>query len=353
MTRDRSYSDFSKVFPANMLPRQRFNRSNSYRYAAATAAAVGLMAATAWLNRHLAKKAERDNPPTGQFVDVQGVRLHYVDRGNGEPLVLLHGNGSMIQDFDSSGLIAMASKKYRVIAFDRPGFGHSSRPRGRMWTPPAQADLVHEALQRMGINRAIVLGHSWGASVATALALKHPQAVSGLVLASGYYFPTVRADVVMLCGPAVPIVGDILSHTLAPLISRAAWPLLLRKIFGPAPVPEKFKGFPKAMAVRPSQIRASAVETAFMIPNAIGERQEYQALKMPVAIIAGQEDQLIPIDEQSARLHAAIAQSSLHRIAGAGHMVHQTAPAAVMSAIEQVDGVLHLRRPEGRRVNIS
>jgi pimeloyl-ACP methyl ester carboxylesterase len=319
----------------------------------ATGAAAGLMAATALLNRHLAKKAERDNPPTGQFVDVQGVRLHYVEHGNGEPLVLLHGNGSMIQDFESSGLIAMASTKYRVIAFDRPGFGHSSRPRGRMWTPQAQADLVHEALQRMGINRAIVLGHSWGASVATALAVKHPQAVSGLVLASGYYFPTVRADVVMLSGPAVPIVGDILSHTLAPLISRAAWPLLMRKIFGPAPVPEKFKGFPKAMAVRPSQIRASAVETAFMIPNAIVERQEYQALKMPVAIIAGQEDRLIPIDEQSARLHAEIAQSSLHRIAGAGHMVHQTAPAAVMSAIEQVDGALHLSRPGERRVNIA
>jgi pimeloyl-ACP methyl ester carboxylesterase len=353
MPRRHSLAEFTDVFSQAMFHRQRYSRRNSSRYAVATVATVGLIVATALVNRHLARKAERDNPPAGQFLDVDGVRLHYVEHGEGEPLVLLHGNGSMIQDFGSSGLVSMARKKYRVIAFDRPGFGHSSRPRGRLWTPQAQADLIHEALRQMSVNRAMVLGHSWGASVAAALALRHPETVSGLVLASGYYFPTVRADVVMLSGPALPIIGDVLSYTLAPLISRAVWPLLMRKIFGPAPIPEKFSGFPKEMAVRPSQIRASAAETAFMIPNAMVEREEYQALKMPVAIIAGQDDRLIPIDEQSDRLHAEIAQSTLHRIAGAGHMVHQTAPAAVMAAIEQVDAVRNLRRPEEHRAKIA
>jgi pimeloyl-ACP methyl ester carboxylesterase len=61
----------------------------------------------------------------GKFVDVDAVRLHYVEQGRGEPLVLLHGNGSMIQDFTSSGLIETASEKHRVIAFHRPGYGHS------------------------------------------------------------------------------------------------------------------------------------------------------------------------------------------------------------------------------------
>jgi hypothetical protein len=58
-----------------------------------------VLAAIALLNRHLANKAEQDNPPAGRFLDVDGVRLHYVERGSGEPLVLLHGNGSMIQGF--------------------------------------------------------------------------------------------------------------------------------------------------------------------------------------------------------------------------------------------------------------
>ncbi|HEY0571666.1 MAG TPA: alpha/beta hydrolase, partial [Enterovirga sp.] len=81
------------------------------------------MAVSAIVNRARAGKAERENPPIGAFIEVDGVRLHYVERGQGQPLVLLHGNGSMIQDFDSSGLIDMAAEKYRVIVFDRPGFG--------------------------------------------------------------------------------------------------------------------------------------------------------------------------------------------------------------------------------------
>jgi alpha/beta hydrolase fold len=109
--------------------------------AAGIASAVAALAALAVVNRYLAKKAERDNPPIGRFVEVGGVKLHYVDRGSGDPVVLLHGNGSMIEDFESSGLIEMASRKYRVIAFDRPGFGHSTRPRGTFGPPNLRQTL--------------------------------------------------------------------------------------------------------------------------------------------------------------------------------------------------------------------
>ena len=173
-------------------------------YLVASAVVVGALAAMAMVNRHLAKNAERDNPASGRFLDVDGVRLHYVERGSGEPLVLLHGNGSMIGDFESSGLIDLASKNYRVIVFDRPGFGHSDRPRNVVWTPDAQADLIRHALARLNVSNAIVLGHSWGASVAVALALKFPDLMRGLVLASGYYYPTARPDVVAMGAPALP-----------------------------------------------------------------------------------------------------------------------------------------------------
>jgi pimeloyl-ACP methyl ester carboxylesterase len=294
------------------------------------------LAISALINRQLAKNAESDNPPAGQFLEIDGVRLHYVERGSGTPLVLLHGNGSMIQDFESSGLIDLAARNYRVIAFDRPGFGHSDRPRNVVWTPAAQAELINSALQRLGVSHAIVLGHSWGASVAVALALKHPKLVQGLVLASGYYYPTLRPDVIALSAPAVPLVGDVLGHTLSPLISRAMWPLLMAKIFGPRSVPKKFEGFPKEMALRPSQIRASAAESALMIPDAFYFRDEYANLKMPVVIVAGDEDRLVDIDAQSKRLHHDVPQSKFHRVRGSGHMIHQTATGVVMSAIDEV-----------------
>ena len=86
-----------------------------------------------------------------------------------------------------SGLIDLAARTYRVIVFDRPGFGHSNRPRNVVWTPAAQAELLRSALDRVGVSGAVILGRSWGASVAIAFALKYPEFVQGLVLASGYY----------------------------------------------------------------------------------------------------------------------------------------------------------------------
>lgn len=317
------------------VPVQR-HKAKVHPYAVASAVGIVALAAMALINRHLAKKAEQDNPAAGRFLDINGVRLHYVERGSGDPLVLLHGNGSMIEDFESSGLIDLAAKNYRVIVFDRPGFGHSNRPRNVVWTPDAQAELIQHALARLNASNAIVLGHSWGASVAVALALKYPDLVRGLVLASGYYYPTARPDVIAMGAPSLPLVGDILSHTLSPLISRAIWPLMMAKIFGPQSVPRKFGAFPKEMALRPSQIRASAAESALMIPDAFRLRNQYADLNMPVGIIAGEQDRLIDIDTQSARLHFDVPQGRFERVAGNGHMIHQTATDQVMSAIREV-----------------
>ena len=304
--------------------------------AAASAIAIGTLAAMALVNRHLAKKAERDNPAAGRILNVNGVRLHYVERGSGEPLILLHGNGSMIEDFQSSGLIDLAAKQFRVIVFDRPGFGHSDRPRNVIWTPDAQAELIKQALAGLGVSNAVVLGHSWGASVGVALALKFPDLVRGLILASGYYYPTARPDVIAMGAPSLPLIGNILSYTLSPMISRAIWPLMMAKIFGPRSMPEKFAAFPKEMALRPSQIRASAEESALMIPDAVKLRNQYANLKMPVVIVAGDEDRLVDIDAESTRLHHDIPQSRFHRVPGEGHMIHQTATGVVMSAIDEV-----------------
>lgn len=314
-----------------------FFRVSNQRIALAAALAAGVAAAVT--NALIARDTTRRNPPTGKFIDVDGVRLHYVERGSGEPLVLLHGNGMTVDDLDSSGLIDLAAAKHRVIAFDRPGFGHSSRPRTTVWTAGTQAKLFHKALQQLGVPRFLLFGHSWGACVAVRLAVEHPQAVSGLVLVSGYYFPDFRADAVVLAGPAVPGIGDVLRYTVSPLIGWLMWPLMLRKLFTPAKVPNKFRAFPRDMALRPSQLRASAAESLLMIPAAYSASEKYETLEMPVAIVAGEGDSIVDIDEQSGRLHDRIAGSTFRRIKGGGHMVHQTATGEVMSAIEDVERV--------------
>jgi pimeloyl-ACP methyl ester carboxylesterase len=82
-----------------------------------------------------------------------------------------------------------------------------------------------------------------------------------------------------------------------------------------------------------------------MVPDAMAYAGGYANLKMTVVIVAGEDDRLIDIDTQSARLHRDIRQSTMHRVPGAGHMVHQTATGAVMAAIDEAT---QAARPHGR-----
>src|SRR3954453_24182670 len=152
------------------------------RAGAVLAVSAAALAASALLNAYLARRAEREHPPAGRFVEVDGVRLHYLERGAGPPVVLLHGNVVTAEDWVLSGVLDRVAERHRVVAFDRPGYGHSERPQGSAWTAATQADLLLHAFARLGIQRPVVVGHSWGTNVALALALADPAAVRGLVL---------------------------------------------------------------------------------------------------------------------------------------------------------------------------
>ena len=296
-------------------------------------AAVAALTAAAVVVHRKSAQAEAYNPPLGKFIEVDGVRLHYLERGTGTPIVLLHGNGSMIQDFTLSGVVDALSQKHRVIAFDRPGFGYSSRPSGRIWNQEAQATLLKAAFDQLGIERAVLVGHSWGTMVANAFALAYPQSVARLVLMSGYYYPTPRLDVPVISIPAIPGIGTVMRHTLSPLISRLLWPLIRKQLFAPAKVSASFMKWPVWMTLRPSQLRASAAETAMMIPGAMQMADRYGELTMPVTVLAGDGDKIVNTTVQSERLHAALPQSTLQVVSGAGHMVHHIDAQASIAAI--------------------
>jgi pimeloyl-ACP methyl ester carboxylesterase len=297
-------------------------------------AAAALLGSAAFVHQR-AWQAERRNPPRGRFVEIEGVRLHYVERGEGPPLVMLHGLGSMVEELALSPLFALAASRYRVIAIDRPGYGHSSRPRGRWWGPQAQAQLIHRMLATLGVERPLLLGHSFGALVALALALEHPASLKGVVLASGYYFPTTRIDVPLLAPPAIPVLGDLLRHTVSPLIGRAMWPGMLRLMFRPAPVPAYFARFPVWMALRPSQLRATGEEAAVLIPSIMSLQKRYASLERPPVVVAGAQDRYVDPGRHSQRLAAMIPGSELLLSPRAGHMVHHSDPRRVLQAIER------------------
>jgi pimeloyl-ACP methyl ester carboxylesterase len=301
----------------------------------ATAAAL---AASAVYVHWRARVAERENPPAGKFMVLDGMRLHYSDRGSSAPaVVLFHGNGSMAREMEISGLVGALATDHRVITFDRPGFGYSERPRSIAWTPAAQAELMHTALQRLGVNEAIVLGHSWGTLVALELALRQPQFVRGLLLVSGYYFPVPRKELTVLSVPAIPLFGDILRHTIVPLIARAIAPTVIRRLFAPRPVDDRFaEHFPVDLAVRPLHIRAAAEELAMLLAAAASLEPRYGEIRQPTILISGSADRIVDVEAHSTRLREAIPQSELYVLPNDGHMVHHHAPLTILQAIERL-----------------
>ena len=313
--------------------------SRPSRASAIIVAAAASLAAMTVYNIYRAREAECDHPPTGRFVTVDGVRLHYIEKGEGSPVVLLHGNVVTAEDFQTSGVLELLARRHRVIAFDRPGFGYSDRPPGSAWIAPAQADLLKEALDALHIKRPVILGHSWGAAVALAMALNHPNDVKGLVLLPGYYYPTLRADVLLSAPPAIPIIGDLLRFSISPLLGKLLQPLLLKGMFAPLRVPGNFSTGPTpAMSLRPGQIRAESQDGVAMIPAAIAMRSRYQELTMPVVIMGGTKDGVVNA-KQPHRLHAQILPSDLQMVPGVGHMLHYAVPEKVAEAVEVADGL--------------
>ncbi|WP_083519539.1 alpha/beta fold hydrolase [Bradyrhizobium jicamae] len=283
--------------------------------------------------------AERKNPPIGSFIECEGVRLHYIERGDpvAPSVVLFHGNGSLIQDLIISGLVDRLARHNRVLCFDRPGFGYSQRPRARIWTATSQAASFVKALDQLDVREPVVLGHSWGTLVALAIALQDNYPVRGLVLASGYYFPTRRWDFWMMSGPAVPVLGDLMRYTIAPVISWAILPIALRKLFAPRSVPGNFKDrFPASLTLRPKQLRAAAEESALLIPEAARLQSRYQSIRCPIYIFHGTGDRLIE-PEQARRLHQVLGRSDLHLVNDAGHMVTYADTGTIAQAVDNLN----------------
>ena len=303
---------------------------------AAALAGTAALAALALGNHLMARGAERRHPPKGSFLVVDGVRLHYSDRGQGSPVVLIHGNAVSGDDWNTSGVAELLVRTHRVIIFDRPGFGHSERPRGHLWSAGQQAELLHKALRQLSVERPVLVGHSWGTIVALALAERHQADVAGLVLLSGYYFWTLRPDVLLVVAGALPVLGDVLRNTVSPLLGWLQMPLLKWAMFSPGRVPARFQAeYSPAMALRPSQIRATSMDGALMIPGALALRGDYKDLALPVVIIAGDGDKIV-FKRRAEQLRDSIRGSELQIVKGAGHMVHHLAPRQVAQAAESV-----------------
>jgi pimeloyl-ACP methyl ester carboxylesterase len=288
--------------------------------------------------------------PLGRFVHLRGTKLHFLEAGHGQPLLLLHGNGASAEDFTTSGILDKAAARYRVLAFDRPGFGMSPRPAGRPWTAAAQADLIDAAAAKLGIGRYMVVGHSWGAAVALEMARRHPRSAAGVVVVAGYHYPSPRLALAIAALPAVPLLGTVLRHAVLPSLVRLNWNWAMKKIFHPATIAVPFATTTRELASRPSQLRSISAESFLMLASALFPNRRYADIAVPVGIVAGAGDQLFDARAEALRLKSEMSQALVDIVPHAGHMVHQSRPEAVLAMIDRIAalaGVGDRAKPSG------
>ena len=282
----------------------------------------------------LVRRAEGRYPPHGQFVTVEGLRLHCAAAGSGRPVVLVHGDGGSTYDWTLS-IFGRIAREYRAVAFDRPGFGYSQRPPGGA-SPLAQARLIRGAVRAMGLERPALVGHSRGGQVALAYALGYPDEVAGVVdLAGGVFFDEPWAPLRnrLLLAPAL---GPLLANTVLVPFGRGVVEAALDRAFYPGgPTPPEYLDAYAAMLLRPGPLRAHADDQANSSPAMRRLIPRYGELRVPLVILNGTEDRSTPV-EHARRLRETVAGSELIELPGAGHEIMFLHPDRLIDAIASV-----------------
>lgn len=291
----------------------------------------------------IAYRIGAEYPPAGPFVAVDGGRLATIQAGppEGRPVVLLHGASANASDPMEGVGRRLAERGFRVVAFDRPGFGWSDRIAGAdAATPAVQARVIAQGLERMGIGPAIVLGHSWSGALALALALDHPEWVSGLVLAAPVAMPFRQrgAEPAWYWRLALrPSVAWVLSRTIVPPLALLFLDRAARNVFLPQPVAAEYLDKARAaLVVRPATLLANVQDLVALPAALIAQSPRYGTLRVPTVIVSGEADPVVTSEVQARPLAAAIPGARLVLLPGIGHMVQYVAADTLADAVGQM-----------------
>ncbi len=268
----------------------------------------------------------------------EGRRLAYVEAGRGTAVLLIHGALTNLDDMVLGPFDALA-RACRVIAFDRPGHGASPRRRLEDASPWRQAGLIHQAARALGVERAVVVGHSFGGAVAMAYGMAYPQDTEGVVALAPIAWPEPRLEQLLFGARAAPVAGPWLDLAARDTIDRALLPLLWRAMFLPQPMPERFEhGFSFESAAR-AQTTVATGEDAAAIGTALWRSVAgYATCKVPVRILGGDRDLVVNNAVHGAVLGRILPAGRFEWVRGMGHMLHHFAVDRVVSAVAALAG---------------
>jgi pimeloyl-ACP methyl ester carboxylesterase len=263
-----------------------------------------------------------------RFVDVDGLRIRYVRKGSGPPVVLVHGIASSVYSW--ADVIPALAESHDVIALDLPGFGGSDIP------PPGfsaarYVTVLRGFLDALGLARVRLVGHSLGGAVASAFAAAEPERVERLVLvdAAGFNLaPEDRPWLLRVGGwPGVAPVLEALP------LRRRTVALGLRQVFhdDARVTPERVEEY-AAPFFRPGASRFMAGllrdARALGLPEAIGR------IRAPTLVVWGDDDRWVPLTDAD-RFVAAIPGSRKEVIPATGHIPQEERPAELVAVLKE------------------
>jgi pimeloyl-ACP methyl ester carboxylesterase len=288
----------------------------------------------------IAWRIESRFPPVGRFVAVQGGRLHYVEAGPGDgrserTVVLLHGASSNHAD----AMLSLGDKlrsRYRVIAFDRPGHGWSDRIPGAAAAEPArQAAVIAEALRKLGVQDAVVVGHSWAGAVVPNLALDHRDVTGAIMLLSGVTHPWPGREISWYYHPATSWLGWLFTRTVTTPAGALLMGPLTAAVFAPqAPPPAYLEAARIPLVLRPPVFAANAQDVAGLHQAVTGQSSRYPDIRVPAVAVGGDADRIVWTDQHARPFAREVPGAKLVVLPGAGHMPHHTHTDRVIAEID-------------------
>ncbi|WP_299350466.1 alpha/beta hydrolase [uncultured Shimia sp.] len=281
------------------------------------------------------RHAEADYPPEGQFLEVDGHRVHVLVRGQGPDLVLLHGASGSTRDMTFE-LAAHLEDRYRVLIFDRPGLGYSDRINRSGATLVEQAELLSRAAALLGADKPIVAGQSYGGAVALAWAVHFPERLSALVPIAAV--SSIWASPMDLYYRLVSHrwLGPLLIPTLTAFVSDAYVDKVMATVFEPQDAPKGYGAhFGPGLTLRRKTLRANALQRANLLEEIRALYPRYGQIQVPTEIVHGDEDITVPAWNHSERLATRIPGATLTLLPGVGHMPQHVAAPDCAAAIDR------------------
>ena len=286
---------------------------------------------------------ERSYPARGKVIEVAGGAIHVVDIGprdaKGAAIVMIHGASSNLESMRRP-LGGRLAENHRVILIDRPGHGWSTRARKEDSTPNIQGRMIEEALENLGIGRAVFVVHSWAGALGARMALDYPQRVAGLVMLAPVVYPWPGGVGQYNRVISAPVIGPLLAYTITLPLGYFLTEPGTRGAFLPQTPPDNFvRNTATPLLLRPREFIANAHDLVTLKEAVREQARRYAEIRAPVVVISGDgADKTVSTSIHSWPFAATVPNAKLIVLPDVGHMVQQAAPDLVVSEIEAMIG---------------